>query len=61
MKEKETASWLIRAYPSSKPVLNHIRARINLKRMKANLPELSAADVLDLAIKNLKVEQGMDK
>ena len=61
MKEKETASWPVRAYPSTKPVLNHIRARINLKRMKAGLPELSVADVIALAIENLTIAQGVEK
>lgn len=61
MKDKELASWPVRAFPSTKPVLNHIRARINLKRMKANLPELSVAEIIDLAVKNLTVEMGVNK
>lgn len=61
MKENETASWTVRALPSTKPILNNIRARINLKRMKAKLPELSAAEVIDLAVRNLTVENGVKK
>lgn len=59
MKENETAIWAVRALPSTKPVLNHIRARINLKRIKEKLPELSAAEVIDLAVRNLTVEMGV--
>lgn len=58
MKEKETASETMRVYPSTKPVLNNIRARINLKRMKSKLPELTAADIVDLAVRHLTVEIG---
>lgn len=59
MKDKETASWPVRALPSTKPVLNNIRARINLKRMKAKLPELTVAEIIDLAVRNLTVEMGV--
>jgi hypothetical protein len=58
---KETASKQVRILPSTQPVLNHIRARINLKRMQKKLPELSAADVIDLAVRNLTVDMGVNK
>lgn len=58
---KETASSMIRVLPSTKPVINTIRAKINIKRMKLGLAELTAAEVIDLAVKKLTVEMGVSK
>ena len=56
----ETASKQMRIYPRTQPVLNHIAARINVQRLKKGKPELTKAEIVDLAVRHLDVQTGVD-